>query len=242
MLELMSNGFKFTAVAKHEVSVLEWPGNAPTAGSICTKNPQDHRLVGALIDRDQGQWFVSMVRDPRDIVCSRHGLRPEVFWANLRQWRAWLDNTRTYRQHPRLVEVRYEELVKRPDEVQRQIADRMPFLSPAVPFSRFHEFATPSRQSLEAIRDVRPINDASVGRWRNNPARVAGQIEIHGPIADDLIELGYETDHAWMSQLEGIEPDTRPGHWPEFMPEEYVAKYQRRQKEMLQAYLAARNL
>ena len=242
MLELMSIGFKFTAVAKYEVSLLEWPPNAPTTGAICTKNPQDHRLVDSLIDRDRGQWFISMVRDPRDIVCSRHGLRPKVFWANLRQWRAWLDNTRAYREHPRLLEVRYEDLVRQPDDVQGRIADRMPFLPHAVPFSRFHEFATPSRQSLEAIRDVRPINDASVGRWRDNLARVAGQIKIHGPIADELIDLGYEADDSWMSRLQGIEPDTSPGHWPEFMPEDYVAKYQARQQEMLKAYLAARNL
>lgn len=242
MLELMSNCFNFGAVCSQEVSVLEPLRGVPEGASLCTKNPQDHRLVPALIDLDEQQWFISLVRDPRDIVCSRHGLRPEVYWANLRQWRAWLDNTRPYRGHPRLVEVRYETLVTRPDAVQRTLMERLPFLAPTYPFSRYHEIAQPSEQSVVAMREVRPISATSLGRWRQHLPRVAGQIEIHGPITEELIELGYEADDGWLAVLEGIEADTSPGHWPEFVPGDVAERLQGQQQQKLQAYLKARGL
>jgi len=118
MLELMTTCFQFSHFAKKEISLLEPLQGLPSQGSLCTKNPQDHHLVSSILPVDENQWFISMVRDPRDIVVSRHGLRPDVYWANLRQWRGWLDNVSSFRRHPRLIEVRYEELVLRPDMVQ----------------------------------------------------------------------------------------------------------------------------
>lgn len=242
MLELMATGFRFSAVSRTEASLLDVPENAPEDGPLCTKNPQDHRLVSALIDRDENQWFISMVRDPRDVISSRHGLHSEVYWANLRQWRGWLDNTRPFRHHPRLIEVRYEELVEHPDAVQDEISNRLPFLKAAGRFSEFHKVASPSAQSLTAMGDVRPISGASIGRWRQNLPRIAGQLRIHGSVTEALIELGYEEDDRWLELLEGVEPDTRPGHWPEFISPEFAEKYRNCQQQKLQAYLQARGL
>lgn len=242
MLELMSNGFGFTAVSKREISLLEFPHGIPADSTVCTKNPQDHRLVKLLIDRDENQWFISLVRDPRDIVCSRHGFHPEVFWANLRQWRAWLDNTRPWRGHERLIEVRYEDLVRHPDDIQDALAAKLPFLTVTRPFTEFHRFAKPSEQSLNAMGKVRPISDDSVGRWRKNLPRVAGQLQVHGPITAELNELGYESGDEWLGLQDGIEPDLSPGHWPEFIPQEWEDRYVSRQQTMLATYLEARNL
>ncbi len=242
MLELMITGFEFTAVQSTEISLLDIPQDFSADATICTKKPRDHHLVPRLIERDQQQWFVSMVRDPRDIVCSRHGLKPDAYWANLRQWREWLDNTRPYREHPRLVEVRYEELVRTPDAVQDMIAERIPFLALAGKFSKFHNVSQPSKQSLTAMRSLRPINDASVGRWRDHLPRIAGQMKIHGSISDELVELGYEMDASWLDELDHVEPDTSPGHWPEFMPAEHIQEQQQRESEKLKIYINARGL
>lgn len=242
MLELLATGFEFSAVSKTEVSLLDIPEGVPEDGAVCTKNPQDHRLVSALIDRDENQWFISMVRDPRDVISSRHGLHPGVYWANLRQWRGWLDSTRPFRHHPRLIEVRYEELVKNPDAVQQTLAKRLPFLAAVMQFSEFHKVAKPSMQSLTAMREVRPVSSASIGRWHQNLPRIAGQLRIHGPITEELIELGYEEDDRWLSLLEGVAADTSPGHWPDFISPEFAEKYRNQQQEKLQAYLEARGI
>lgn len=242
MLELMITSFRFSLYSPEEISVLIAPENIPEDGTVCTKNPQDHHQVGALIDKDPGQWFISMIRDPRDIITSRHGLRPDVYWANLRQWRQWLDNTRPHADHPRLVEVRYESLVREPDAVQEALVQRMPFLQKTGDFSRYHEVARPSDQSETAMGPLRPVSDASVGKWLNHLERVAGQIEIHGPISDELIALGYEPDDQWLKQLQAVEADTSPGHWPDELPPEFVEKYRAEQRARLQRYLQKRGL
>jgi hypothetical protein len=54
--------------------------------------------------------------------------------------------------------------------------------------------------------------------------RIAGQIALHGSIAEDLVEFGYETDDRWLAELEGIEPDTSPSHWPEYFTRETIAR------------------
>ncbi|MDX1555715.1 MAG: hypothetical protein R3212_06800 [Xanthomonadales bacterium] len=242
MLELMINGFEFTAVQSTEISLLDIPQDFPADATICTKKPRDHQLVPGLIERDPLQWFISMVRDPRDIISSRHKLHPEVYWANLRQWREWLDNTRPYRPHARLIEVRYEQLVRAPDDVQAMLIRRLPFLRPARPFSEFHRHATPSEQSLTAMHELRPVNDASVRRWKEHLPRVAGQISIHGSMADELIELGYEPDDRWLEALHDVQPDTEPSHWPEVIPEAFATKDRARQRAKLEAYIKARGL
>lgn len=242
MLELMSNGFDFTARNAYETSLLNMPEGLDEVDSYITKRPRDHQLVASVIERDERQWFISMIRDPRDIVSSRHRLHPEVYWANLRQWREWLENTRPFRQHPRLIEVRYEELVNDPDTVQKHVANRLPCVRQTHAFSRFHQHSTPSGESLTAMGGVRPVSDSSVGNWRDNLARVAGQLKIHGSITEELVELGYETDANWLDLLDGVQPDTSSGHWPEFIPPKYAAKKQRQLEAQIETYLRERGL
>lgn len=238
----MITSFRFTLYSPEEISLLVTPENIPEGGTVCTKNPQDHQLVDALINRDPGQWFISMDRDPRDIISSRHGGRPDVYWANLRQWRQWLDNTRPYRDHPRLIEVHYEALVRNPDAIQQTLIRHMPFLEKTGDFSRYHEIARPSGQSETAMGPLRPVSDASVGKWSENLPRVAGQIQIHGPISDELVALGYEPDDQWLRLLDDVNPDTSPGHWPEHFSDEFIEKYRADQQARLERYLQQRGL
>lgn len=242
MLELMITGFQFSIIFKNEISLLYLPEVISPDATICTKNPQDHRLVKHIIEKDSCLWFISMVRDPRDIVSSRHNKSPDVYWANLRQWREWLKNTKAYKWHPHLIEVRYEELVKFPDDIQKQLAEQLPFLPRTRRFSDYHKFANPSWQSLEAMRDIRPVNNASVGNWRQHLARIAGQLQIHGSITQELIDLGYEKDNEWLKLLNGIAPDTRPGFWPQFLSPERVLHIQKQHEAKLRLYLQKRGL
>jgi len=75
--------------------------------------------------------------------------------------------------------------------------------------------ASPAAESLKALGGLRPIDAESIGRWRQHLPRLAGQLSVHGPITRDLIEFGYEPDDGWLAELEAIEPDLSPSHWPE---------------------------
>ena len=240
MLELMITGFQFSKVFNNETSLFLLPENIPADTTMCSKNPQDYRLVEYIIDKDSDIWFISLLRDPRDVVTSRHNKRPGVYWTNLRQWRDWLNKTVPFKQHDRFIEVRYEELVK--DPVQLQLAERLRFLQMTHRFSDYHKFTKPSVQSLEAMGSVRAVNNDSVGNWRNNLPRLAGQLKIHGPVTEELIHLGYENDDQWLTLLNGITPDTRPGVWPEFLSPEYIRQMQKQHQARLRIYLEKRGL
>lgn len=236
MLELMVTGFRIDAYCPEEVSVLALPQHR--ANVLCTKFPGETHLVAPLLDADPQQSFLFMLRDPRDVIVSRHGRAPERYWANLGQWRRAWNEVRPRSHHERLMVVRYEALVRAPDAVQTEIAARLPFLESKAPFSHYHLHSRPSAQSLQAMRSVRPVAGDSVGAWRRNKSRVAGQLRIHGAISQELIDLGYEPDDRWLAELEGVEPDLSPGFWPEQPSAEFAARRRRQLSEELPRYLS----
>ncbi len=91
----------------------------------------------------------------------------------------------------------------------------MPFLTMKAPFSRYHEVAKPSDDSIDALRGIRPIAPVGIGNFRKHLPRVAGQLELHGDITKDLIEFGYESDDQWLSLLQDVESDLSPSHLAE---------------------------
>ena len=147
------------------------------------------------------------MRDPRDVVVSRHGKKLEDYWAELDLWKEMLVHYRRVASHPRFITIRYEDLVSDPGSVQAKLHQLMPFLNKTADFSSYHTLAKPSAGSLLAMRDVREIDTSSISNWKNHLPRIAGQIELYGSISDILIEFGYEEDRQWEALLKGVEPD-----------------------------------
>lgn len=236
MLELVTTCFHIDIYSKEEfcISVVPKPDN-PNA-IVCTKMPNEHWTIAELVDLDPGQWFIAMIRDPRDVVVSRHGLAPDRYWANLRQWNACWNNVRPYRDHERVCLVKYEDLVSRPNETQQELLGKMPFLLRKLIFSEFHYHSRPSNQSLKAMGGLRMMTSKSVGVWRDHKPRLAGQLEIHGPVTEALVELGYEPDEQWMETLRGVEADKTPGRWPDEWEGEDVRKWRDLQRANLAEY------
>ena len=212
MLELLRNGFHWDWVAAEEVSVSR---PLPVSSGRCLSKRPNDAITAHLMLTDPDIWFVYCQRDPRDIVSSRHGLAPDLYWTNLRYYRMARAGAMRCRGHDRFITVRYETLVNDPDSIQDEIAGRIAWLERKAPFSQYHQQAEPSQQSLEAMRGLRPVTSAGIGRWRDNLPRVYGQVLIHGSIAADLIEDGYEKDDRWMDVFEGVLPDATPGYLPE---------------------------
>ncbi len=216
MAELLVNGFEIDGYARREMSVFQRPREEFAV--FCSKRPIDILSARAVLRADPDLWIVHMVRDPRDVVVSRHGKAADRYWTNLRVWKEYRRAARKAEGHPRFLTVRYEDLVQGPDRVQAQLMERMPFLQKRADFSAYHRIAQPSAQSLEAMKGVRPVTASSVGAWRDHKPRLAAQIDLHGPIGADLIELGYEKDSAWMQELDGVTPDNGVSHIRERMP------------------------
>jgi hypothetical protein len=187
----------------------------PSGDVICTKNPADVLVMARVLPFVRELHAIVMLRDPRDAVVSVHARDPGRYWMNLRMWREYHHAAMSLRGHPRVVTVRYEDLVCAPAATQSMIGCSLPFLAASSRFEEFHLTARPSFQSRQALGAVRPPDVASIGRWRTHRSRLAGQLRMHGTIARELIELGYERDAAWVHELDGVTPDTTPSHWPE---------------------------
>lgn len=182
---------------------------------VVTKRPKDTMYMPAVLAGDPELYVIYVLRDPRDVICSRHGKDRSVYYANIRLWRQLHGCARQMAGHERFLELRYEDFVRDPDAAQDVIAAKFPFLVKKHRFSEYHEHASVSAKSQTAMHGVRPIAPTSVGVWTRYPGRIRGQQLIHGSLSPDLIECGYETSAAWESVLNGVEPDFSPSRYPE---------------------------
>lgn len=212
MMELMVACFDFDGWPEHEQSILLAPSE--NLDRYCSKNPgiDDLRYARIALRRNPDLWIIGMVRDPRDIVVSRHKKRPEMFWSDLGILKSRAALFDAASKHERFIVVRYEDLVSHPDDIQNMLEERVPFLKRTARFSEFTARANPSASAKEALGGVRAISGSSIGRWREELPRLKGQIERYGPIDSLLQQLGYPQEDDWSTILDDVEADHRLGY------------------------------
>jgi protein-tyrosine sulfotransferase len=172
------------------------------------KTPQNIRNVDWITERFPQASIVHIIRDGRDVVCSmRH--HPDWRWADghwqkvlvprsvesyARRWLADVAAGIAWRDDPRYVEVRYEDLVAEPLVVLRSICDGIGAGHDAAWLTGIGEPEPPGASAGEQTK--RPdyegaVSAASVGRWRTDlgPDEQAEVERLCGP---QLRELGYE--------------------------------------------------
>lgn len=215
MTEAMKTCFSIDCYASHEKRLFSRPEQ--NCDIFLTKLPGDIMIVAPSLRVDPDLYIICLIRDPRDVICSKHKKDPEHYWAGLKFWKLHSREFDKLAQHPRFIPIKYESFVSEPDTIQATIEKKMPFLEKTAPFSQYHEISSISEGSEQALGNVRPIKPASVGKWRDHKARVAGQLQLHGDITRYLIEFGYEKNDEWLKELEDIDPDLKPSHSSEFM-------------------------
>jgi hypothetical protein len=154
--------------------------------------------IGAVV-ASRNTWLIFCVRDPRDVVCSRHGSERSRYWTSTKFYRQNRTALIPHEQRMNVQIVRYEDLIDDPDGVQAHIEARLGWLPPGRPFS--------GEQGI--LRAPAPNRSGpGIGRWRQHLPRIAGEIERFGPINDLLVRDGYERDRGWTRALDGVVPDT----------------------------------
>lgn len=210
--EAMVTCFKVDKHYDHEVRF-----NLVTADDgdiVITKRPKDTMYMPEVID-DPELYVLYVMRDPRDVIVSRHGKNKDMYYSNIRLFRELHGYAKAIANHERFLQVGYEEFVNRPDDVQQQIVSKFPWLETRYKFSEYHLHAEVSEKSKLAMNDVRPIAPTSVGKWRDNLPRIKAQQLTHGSLTPDLIDCGYETSAEWERVLDDVEPDFSRSRYPE---------------------------
>ena len=211
--EVLVTCFSFDKHYDHEIRfhLVE----AEDGQTLLTKRPKDTMYMPTVIDDDAEIYVIYLLRDPRDVICSRHGKDKSIYYSNSRLWRQMHGYSQQMAGHERYLEIRYEDFVRDPDATQQLIAEKFPWLEKTHNFSEYHEYAQISEKSITAMHSVRPIAPTSVGVWTKSPGRIKAQQMIHGSLSPDLIECGYESTADWEQVLEGAEPDFTRSLYPE---------------------------
>lgn len=211
--EVMVTCFKVDKHYDHEIRFQLV--DAEAGQTLITKRPKDTMYMPTLIKDDPELYVIYVMRDPRDTICSRHGKDKSIYYSNIRLWRQMHGYARQMAGNERFLEIRYEDFVRDPDEVQQVIARKFPWLKKTHNFSEYHEYAKVSEKSVRAMHSVRPIAPTSVGVWTQNPGRIKAQQMLHGSLTPELIECGYESSGDWEKVLEDVEPDFTRSLYPE---------------------------
>ncbi len=196
---LIRTCFNIDDTCSHEVSayhVRTYPG-----AIYCSKYPHDTPFIEPLLRINPNFYCICLIRDPRDVIVSKHRNFKHAYHSNLRVWKHYTGFAQKLRNHPRLMFVRYEDLVSQPDHVQQAIRAQFDFLEQRRPFSRAHEVDDVDEQSRRALHGWREVSTDSIGRWQAHPQRVADQIWRHGSIDETLQYWGYESSTAWKDNL-----------------------------------------
>ena len=110
--------------------------------------PQRKLWAESFLD-EKDAAIIFMVRDPRDVFLSDHGLKPVQPWVEDPQ--RWIDNAislKNLENHPRVIPVKFEELLTKANEVQEKVAQAL-YLETVVPFSEYWKhFGLPSHNNL----------------------------------------------------------------------------------------------
>lgn len=139
---------------------------------------------------DRGR-FLNVMRDGRDVVTSRHPNSPQNYFVDPRDWvSSALAGTKMER-HPRVLTIRYEDLVRETEAVLRKICGFIdePFESNML---NYPKSAKVNRSGAWFGGKAIPIHENSIGRWRQteNLQRIAELLTI--PRANKLLRrYGY---------------------------------------------------
>ena len=179
-------------IERFQRACLEASGKAVWA----EKTPENIRQFEALADRFPNARFVHLVRDGRDVACSLRRARwmklekitggadrasPEALAACARYWAERVRAGRRLAGSPRYHEVRYEELVLRPEPTLRAL---LGFLGVE------WDEAVLRHQAEAAAPAAGPVSPRSMGRWRSELSPEALAV-FEREAGAELAALGY---------------------------------------------------
>ncbi|MDT9196034.1 MULTISPECIES: hypothetical protein [unclassified Limnospira] len=175
MLYLCKYGFRNSHILEpQEIPVPEKsvPGRITFGTFPSPEGYPQKRIWAKNFLNQEDSAIIFMVRDPRDVLLSEHGLKPGQPWIENPQ--RWIDNAlvflenKTLDNHPRIIAVRFEDLLSKPNQVQLQISTYLG-LEIERPFSDcWQHFQILSPNNMKSLKTVGPFDTSKIGIWKND--------------------------------------------------------------------------
>lgn len=174
MLHLLDTGFKETEISYDGPGGEVIPSKKDVVEGKVTvgKFPKKAGKLSKWI-KDESFGVVYMIRDPRDVLVSKHWLKPHKYWVQPKRWIATAEIANEYKDHERVILVRYEDLLRNPGDIQRKISVKFR-LEILRPFDECHrEFDLNDNINMNNMNGARPLDSSRIGNWDKDPDKKA---------------------------------------------------------------------
>lgn len=157
----------------------------------CEKTPRNVLAFRNILDYFGPECrLIHLVRDGRDVITSRHPHKPDKFWVEDWMWIWYVSEGMKFIAHPQVLTVRYEDLIRTFQETMTEI---LQFIGEDVigGLEDWH-LRTTVRKHSAWFEEVQPVNDDSIGRWRELQDSEVLKNFLENPKAKDLLRrLNY---------------------------------------------------
>ena len=193
-------------------ATFEWRNHAVVISKVPTDIFRLQRLRNFYSDRRAKLKTIIMIRDPRDVLSSRHiKTGDHAYFQNIDQWKDIHAHVMQHCNDPDVMVVRYEDLVTDPNTVQAKVEAFTGEQSER----RFNDAPAAIRPDFDThpLNGVRPVDCSRVGRWARSEHRLRMEEILRElpALPQILIDLGYETDTSWTERLRPT-PALMPHH------------------------------
>ena len=196
MNELM-RCFSGLYVMNREEHALRFPYLVFNKEYIVTKHPLDFYHFNEIIDKLNDPVIIFMLRDPRDVVVSKHFKNKNHYLVEFPLWESAI-NSYELLNYDKKILINYEELVRDPLAIQKLLADKLG-LEVASSFTDFYLSVDKRHKDIKSLGGVRPIDQGNIGKYANDEhhERIKEQISSYPIMSDYLIKYGFENDREW---------------------------------------------
>ena len=142
---------------------------------------------------------VVCLRDPRDVLTSRHPNAPDRYWVSAERWVKAVERSLVVRNHPNVSFIRYESLVTDPLSEMKKLGSALELDYEETWVTRFHKETIADKGIARGLGKVRPIDPDSIGRWSKCEHRdqISAVFKAWGDRLDHLMRtLGYDSGGA----------------------------------------------
>jgi len=77
----------------------------------CEKRPLNVLYIKEILNYWKNAHFIHIIRDARDVLTSRHPEKPDEYWVPAKRWLRDVKSGLKYKDHPRVITIKYEDLV-----------------------------------------------------------------------------------------------------------------------------------
>ena len=165
MFSLIDTGFENIVKVKGGPWGEQVPKEAVEGKVVVGKFPRKASRLYKLMADDLG--IIYMMRDPRDVLVSKHFERPRTYWTSVERWIRTATVALEYKDHPNVLLLKYEDLITKPNKAQKAMAEKFN-LEAARKFEDCYEsFDTKDKYNAKTMNGIRPLDKSRIGAWKD---------------------------------------------------------------------------